>query len=173
MHTPYSYKQHSHRQKGAVLIVSLLILLVLTVIGVSGLSNTSLEERMASSFQHSTLAYQGAESALENIWKLSTNGTPFYSDATNPLLTAFNAGLNNPTTIVSYSPGSNLYNADLNTSTTVVFLSTGNCAQDTYNLFTCINEEARAQASITATSTSVRHIQGYAIKMPGADGRIN
>ena len=165
-----------HKQTGAVLIVSLLILLVLTVIGVSGLSNTGLEERMTSNYQHTTLAYQGAESALEAVMRASSPGGAFYDSTTDPMVNAVTAGLNNTDTVVTYAPGSNLNNATLGTSTTVVYTGDRNCPSSSYGEIICVDIEARAQATITATSTSVRHVQGYERPMPGnpnSSGVIN
>jgi type IV pilus assembly protein PilX len=52
------------RERGAVLIVSLVILLVLTILGVAGLQNTSMEERMAGNYRDRFTAFQAAETAL-------------------------------------------------------------------------------------------------------------
>lgn len=51
-------------QRGAVLLVSLLILLVLTIIGINGMSVSTLEETMAGNFRDRNLAFQAAEAAL-------------------------------------------------------------------------------------------------------------
>ncbi|MGD8568758.1 MAG: pilus assembly PilX N-terminal domain-containing protein [Gammaproteobacteria bacterium] len=51
------------KQRGSVLIVSMLILLVLTVIGAAALNDTVMEEKMASNFQQGHIAFQGAESS--------------------------------------------------------------------------------------------------------------
>jgi type IV pilus assembly protein PilX len=52
------------RQRGAALVVSLLLLLVATLIGVTAMQVTSLEERMAGNARDRNLAFQAAESAL-------------------------------------------------------------------------------------------------------------
>ena len=52
------------RQRGAVLVVSLLILLVMTVLGVSSMSSTTLQERMANNDRQRQVAFQAAEAAL-------------------------------------------------------------------------------------------------------------
>jgi len=51
-------------QKGAVLVVSLILLLVMTVLGVSNMKSSSLELRMASNNQSRQNAFQAAETAL-------------------------------------------------------------------------------------------------------------
>jgi type IV pilus assembly protein PilX len=52
-------------QRGAVLIVGLLVLLVITMIGVSQLQSTVLQERMAGNLRQNNLALQAAEAALQ------------------------------------------------------------------------------------------------------------
>ncbi|RMG35289.1 MAG: pilus assembly protein PilZ [Gammaproteobacteria bacterium] len=52
------------KQRGAVLIVSLIMLLVLTLLGFSAIQNTTLEERMAGSLRSGQVAFEAAESAL-------------------------------------------------------------------------------------------------------------
>ena len=52
------------RQKGAVLVVSLLILLVMTVLGVAAMGTTTLQERMANNNRQQQVAFQAAEAAL-------------------------------------------------------------------------------------------------------------
>lgn len=55
------------RERGAILIVSLLILLVLTLLGLTGLSNMTIEERMAGNYQQRTIAFQAAESKISEV----------------------------------------------------------------------------------------------------------
>lgn len=56
---------HTHGQRGAALVVSLLMLTVMTFIGVTGMQSTSLEERMTGNMRDQALAFEAAESALE------------------------------------------------------------------------------------------------------------
>ncbi len=53
-------------QRGAVLIVSLLLLLIMTLIGVTAMSTTSLEEKMAGNMRDKSVALQAGEAALED-----------------------------------------------------------------------------------------------------------
>lgn len=61
-------KQHpilsSRRQRGAVLIVSLLLLLVVTILALGASQSTRLQERMAGSQRNYDLAFQSAEAGL-------------------------------------------------------------------------------------------------------------
>ena len=52
-------------ERGAVLIVGLLVLLVITIIGVTQLQSTVLQERMAGNMRQNNLALQAAEAALQ------------------------------------------------------------------------------------------------------------
>lgn len=56
----------SATQRGAALVVSLLILLMMTLIGVTAMNVTGLEARMAAGAQDRDLAFQAAESALRD-----------------------------------------------------------------------------------------------------------
>ncbi|MGG2395980.1 PilX N-terminal domain-containing pilus assembly protein [Pseudomonas sp. SH1-B] len=51
-------------QRGAVLIVALIMLLLLTIIGLSSMRGTSLQENMASNMRDSNLSLQASEAAL-------------------------------------------------------------------------------------------------------------
>ncbi|GEM_PF-252377 len=51
-------------QRGAALVVAMLLLLVMTLLGISGVENSLLEERMSGNFHESYTAMQSAETAL-------------------------------------------------------------------------------------------------------------
>ena len=51
-------------QRGAVLVLSLVMLLALTFIGVASMSNSTLQERIVGGARDNNLAFQAAESAL-------------------------------------------------------------------------------------------------------------
>lgn len=52
------------RERGAVLIVSLVLLLVMTILGMSSMRSTTMQERMAGNLRDSNLAFQAAEAGL-------------------------------------------------------------------------------------------------------------
>jgi type IV pilus assembly protein PilX len=52
------------RQRGAVLVISLIILLVITMLAVGSMRNTLLEEKMAGNSSDRNLAFQSTESAI-------------------------------------------------------------------------------------------------------------
>jgi type IV pilus assembly protein PilX len=55
-----------HRQRGAILVTSMLLLVVLTVLGVAMMRMTNMQERMAGNTRDLGLALQGAEAALRD-----------------------------------------------------------------------------------------------------------
>jgi len=59
---------HTHAlmaaQRGAALIVALVMLLAMTLLGVTAVRNTTLQERMAGNLRDSNLSFQAAERAL-------------------------------------------------------------------------------------------------------------
>lgn len=66
MHNTYSKIQNAgrDRQRGAVLVVSLIILLIVTMLAVGSMRNTILEEKMAGNTSDRNLAFQSTESAV-------------------------------------------------------------------------------------------------------------
>jgi type IV pilus assembly protein PilX len=62
------------KQRGAVLVVGLVLLLVLTVLAVSTIRTASLEVAMAANTRYSENAFQLAESAIDFVM---VNGAPF------------------------------------------------------------------------------------------------
>jgi type IV pilus assembly protein PilX len=54
------------RQRGAILIVTLLFLVILTMLGVTAMSGTTMEERMAGNARDASIALQAAEAALRD-----------------------------------------------------------------------------------------------------------
>ena len=71
-------QQYIAKNKGAVLVMSLLMLFVLTLIGVSGINTSSLEEKMSGNARNRTLAFQAAETGVRDAELKITN------EVTNP-----------------------------------------------------------------------------------------
>ena len=55
---------NTHKQQGAVLLVSLIMLVIITVIGLASMRDTTLQERMAANLRDQQIALQTAEAAL-------------------------------------------------------------------------------------------------------------
>lgn len=53
-----------NNQRGAVLIVSLMILVILTLLGITAMQTTTFQEKMAGSMRSRELSFQAAEAAL-------------------------------------------------------------------------------------------------------------
>ncbi|MEO5378646.1 MAG: PilX N-terminal domain-containing pilus assembly protein [Magnetococcus sp. DMHC-6] len=54
------------KERGSVLIISIVLLLILTLLALGSMKDSVMEERMAGSFRDQNLAFQAAESALRN-----------------------------------------------------------------------------------------------------------
>lgn len=76
--------QHDiRRQRGAVLIVSLIMLLVMTLLGVSSMKGSAMEEKMTRNLHDKNLAFQAAEAALraaEQHIRDNVNATNTFDD---------------------------------------------------------------------------------------------
>ncbi len=66
------YQKKKSSQRGAALVISLIMLLVMTLIGITGMQTTVLEEKMAGNFKDKNVALQAAESALRDAEDNST-----------------------------------------------------------------------------------------------------
>jgi type IV pilus assembly protein PilX len=71
-----SFKQ---RQVGAVLYIALIMLVLLALIGVVGMQVATLQERMASNFLASNMAFQNAEDGVRSREAEIVGGTGAYS----------------------------------------------------------------------------------------------
>lgn len=55
---------HFSRQRGATLLIALVLLVVMTLLGLSSIRSTSMQERMGANLYDRSLAFQAVESAL-------------------------------------------------------------------------------------------------------------
>jgi type IV pilus assembly protein PilX len=92
-------------ERGAALIMSLVILLILTILGVSALGTSTLEEKMAGSVQELTKAFEAAESGANSA--MTTTGAMDLNTATTNNF-SYNSGKSGSATVVTtfiqYSP---------------------------------------------------------------------
>jgi type IV pilus assembly protein PilX len=72
----------TNRQRGAVLIMALLLVVVLTMLGVSAMQGAVMEERMAGNAHDHNMAFQSAESGLRDAaaWLLGLAARPDAND---------------------------------------------------------------------------------------------
>jgi type IV pilus assembly protein PilX len=69
-------------QRGATLIVALILLLILTLVGVAGMQDTTLQEKMVGNMRDRNLAFQAAEAGLRGGEKyLQTATLPAFNNA--------------------------------------------------------------------------------------------
>ena len=118
--------------RGSVLIISLLMLLVLTILGVTALSMVTLEERMARSFEHGEIAFQGSETAINKAildgskQYINDAGEPAtrttYVEADDPFIEAAKACNGTDTFSVDADPYDRLPNTTLASTVTVTYL---------------------------------------------------
>jgi Na+-transporting methylmalonyl-CoA/oxaloacetate decarboxylase gamma subunit len=85
------------RQRGVVLVISLLLLLVITLMGMSSLGTTALEEKMTSNMQAKHVVFQAADTTIEEA-----------VDNTDFLWKAYGKGLN-PADLETFQPTMTLY----------------------------------------------------------------
>jgi len=62
----HNFNPSSAKQRGAVLIVSLILLLIMTILALSGSQIVRMQERMAGNVRDTDLAFQGAEAGLRD-----------------------------------------------------------------------------------------------------------
>lgn len=71
-------------ERGAALIISLILLVLITLVGVASLRNVVLEERMSANFYDRSLAFQAAEAGLragEAVAEAQAAATPKHAQA--------------------------------------------------------------------------------------------
>jgi len=90
-----------NKQKGAVLLVSLVILLVLTLLAISGMQGSIMQERMATAQRDGMFALEIAENAMREA-EAALDGLSDLSDFdSTPSTTGFYDGTDTTTTVPS------------------------------------------------------------------------
>jgi len=64
-----------YRQKGSIIIISLIMMILLTIVGLTGIRISNLEERMSGNFRDHEIAFQAAEAALSQAEAFVENTT--------------------------------------------------------------------------------------------------
>ncbi|WP_120996767.1 pilus assembly PilX family protein [Stutzerimonas urumqiensis] len=73
-------------QRGAVLLVALVMLLLLTIIGIAAMRDTNLQEKMAGNMRDHSLAFQAAEAGLRFAeQEIKDDYDTLINDATYPI----------------------------------------------------------------------------------------
>jgi Tfp pilus assembly protein PilX len=123
------------KQKGAVLLVSMILLLMLTIMAITVASNSSLQQRMSANAQDQNLAFQAAETAMAR-WTMG-----FKNGGATPA----------PDANITPPSGNAIISAPVNTIET-------NCLQD--SKFTCHHTTITA----TAANATAVHNMGYLVR---------
>lgn len=93
-------------QRGAALIVGLIMLLLLTLIGVAGMRDTLLQEKMAANMRDRDVALQAAETALRAAELQLSTGEPVFTNSNGLYNLNIPAGLNATKRLKPVSSGS-------------------------------------------------------------------
>ena len=85
MNALHSFELMARRQRGAALVVSLLLLLVLTILAIGASQTTRLQERMAGNMRDIDRACQGSEAGLRDAeeYIATTPALPTCLDSTS------------------------------------------------------------------------------------------
>jgi type IV pilus assembly protein PilX len=91
------------RQRGVVLIISLIFLVLLTIIGVTAMQTTLLQERMAGNMRDLNLAFQATEASLRagETWLPANRAA---AEAATPLTDPANWNGTGGTSVAGFSP---------------------------------------------------------------------
>jgi len=80
-----SYSVSMRGQRGAILILALVMLIAIMLLGISGIRGTSLQVRMGAGLYDRQIAFQAAESAMRDAGTAVALGTNPVFDGTNGL----------------------------------------------------------------------------------------
>jgi len=100
-------------QRGAALVIGLLLLLILTILAVSGMTTATLELQMAGNTQYKERAFQAAETGIEQALATATFNTVVPYETAAPVRVDANDATNDDTYEFSME-------FDLDTGTTIV-----------------------------------------------------
>ena len=75
-----SYRSYRSNQDGAVLYVALVFLVIMSLLGVAGMQVATLQERMASNYRASNIAFQRAEGLASQVEAQITTAGRFTPD---------------------------------------------------------------------------------------------
>ena len=64
MNIEYNTLKHGSRQRGATLLVAMIMLVLISIIGFSAMQTTTMQERMTGNLKDKEISFQAAEAAL-------------------------------------------------------------------------------------------------------------
>lgn len=145
------------QQRGAVLLIGIILLLVITIIGVSAVSMSSIKTQVAGNSMFTMLTYQGAESAL--VKSLSPGSEKSMKEA---MKKGIGVSYQLPSNYFTTSSESVSGGATLSQRSSVTALGSLPCplTEVAYGVGNCYIFETDAQARLVATGARARHIEG-------------
>lgn len=151
--------QPNRKQEGAALVVGLLLLLLITFLAVASMNNANVQERMAANSQNVNLAFQAAESAVDDQIQLVMGG-----DTSNLATARSQFGLTTPAWPTdTYDAG----DSDITTNVEIrsmgdMTLSSGNSidADESSVRLTGARFEMRSVSTIAGSGARVSIVQG-------------
>lgn len=151
MSSPFS------QQRGAVLVISLILLLLLTILAITASSTASLQERMAGNAQEANIAFQAAESGLKNMTDIVASGGSPAADALLELV--YEDGNGSETRRIRARMQSTSQLAEGSSAS----VNSGTPETIMYDLTSTSTLDANATSAgqITNNNAAARHLQGY------------
>ena len=155
------------KERGAVLLVSLLILLLVTIVGFATMETSNLEVKMSTAREMKEISFQTAESIIEEASSdydyLGSAYTAYLKDPNNPIWPS-----KTDHALVGYDTGYRELDAGgsskleflTNTSTAGYSMRKGAAGVDTYYY------EVEATSSLSNENISNTHVQGVYIEAP-------
>ena len=146
-----------NKQRGAVLVISLILLMLLTILAITASSTASLQERMAGNAQEANIAFQAAESGLKNMTDVVARGSTPAADALLEL--AYTDGNGNETRRIRARIQSSSQLAEGNSAS--VNSGTPDTIMYDFVSTSTLDANATSAGQITNDNAAARHLQGY------------
>ncbi|MBW7473099.1 PilX N-terminal domain-containing pilus assembly protein [Marinobacter sp. M216] len=145
------------RERGATLIVSLIVLLVLTLIGVAGMNTSVMQERMAVNSQNSNRAFQAAESTVRSLMD-----DVYANDLTVLRQSMQNSSGKSDRTNITIDPGNGVSGSYQARYLGEVIITSGSSmdANESSNQLKGFRYELEGEASVANTGASARVFKG-------------
>ena len=82
MNTEYVGLGRASHQRGATLLVAMIMLMLITIVGFSAMQTTTMQERMSGNLRDKELSFQAAEAALRSreAWLADQKSAPTIAD---------------------------------------------------------------------------------------------
>lgn len=150
-----------NRQRGVVLIISLLILLVVTLLGVSTLRSTTMEDRMSANTQHLATTFQTTESMIHATMANNSRTNGVFANA-------ISSGNIQNVTLIGFIPQQ--LNSNITGTATVTYLGgTIDILGSSIGGIVAYPHEIDATSTMSTTGANTTHRQGVGFLAPGSN----